>query len=92
MACKSLNQFMKERYNSKGDVSSLFIEKIGDEYLDNQFQEVDFYENKTNKNEIFEGFSYVESFIQDIPELRWNDFNSIILIYNFEYETKGIGD
>ena len=56
---KNLNEFMRETYNNDGDISSLFIEKIEVEYLDNQFQEVDFYQNKKNKKIIFEGFSYI---------------------------------
>lgn len=85
---ESLNKFINENYNDQGDVYSLFNEKTGFEHLDNQFQEVDFYQNKTDKNRIFEGFSYVESFINDIPDSNWSDFDSVILIYNFEYKKK----
>lgn len=80
-----LNNFMLEVFDEEGDSSSKFIEAFNIEYIDNQFQEVFFYENLLTKEEVFEGFSYIESFINEIPELNWSEKNSIILLYNFEY-------
>lgn len=80
-----LNKIMLEVYNDEGDSNSLFKEAFNIDYIDNQFQEVFFYENLQTKQEVFEGFSYIESFMSDIPEVNWSKKNSIILLYNFEY-------
>jgi len=82
---EDLNSFIEEKYDEEGDVSSEFMSFLEVEFLDNQFQEVDFYQGLLTKQEVFEGFSYVESFIKSIPDLDWENNNSIILIYNFEY-------
>jgi hypothetical protein len=80
-----LDEIMLEVYDEKGDSSSKFMESFKIEYIDNQFQEVFYYEDFQTKEEIFEGFSYVDSFINKIPEIDWTEKNSIILFYNFEY-------
>jgi hypothetical protein len=30
----------------------------------------------------------VESFIENIPNENWENYNSVILLYNFEYDEK----
>ncbi|EDP96809.1 immunity 22 family protein [Kordia algicida OT-1] len=92
---KRLNSFLEEHYDEDAEVSSEFMEAFQIEYIDHDFQEVDFYTNKTSKEAIFKDFSYVESFIKEIPELDWKAYNSIILLYNFKYpgtikETKNV--
>jgi hypothetical protein len=46
---KALNNFLEEKYNDDGDVSSQFMQDFQIEYIDHDFQEVDFYENETMK-------------------------------------------
>jgi hypothetical protein len=82
-----LNNIMLEVYNDEGDSSSRFKEAFNIDYIDNQFQEVFFYENFQTKQEVLDGFSYIESFINEIPEVNWSEKNSIILLYNFEYDS-----
>lgn len=82
---KTLNSFLKEHYNEDDEVSSKFMEAFQIEYIDHDFQEVDFYTNKTTKEAIFKDFSYATSFITEIPKRNWKAYNSIILLYNFEY-------
>ncbi|WP_353777157.1 immunity 22 family protein [Winogradskyella sp. 3972H.M.0a.05] len=81
-----LNEIMQEVYDDEGDVSSQFMEVFKIDYIDNQFQEVYFYENLASKEEAFNGFSYSESFINHIQETNWAEKNSLILLYNFEYD------
>ena len=85
---EDLDDFIGEVYDDEGDVSSVFIDVFKLDYVDSQFQEVYFYEDKSNKEEIFDGFSYVESFINSIPEINWSQKNTVLLLYNFEYSKK----
>jgi len=80
-----LEKFMLEKYDDEGDSSSDFMKAFKIDYVDNQFQEVFFYENMNTKQDIFEGFSYVVSYLEEIPDLNWENYNSIILLYNFKY-------
>lgn len=83
-----LNNFMMEVFDDEGDSSSKFMEAFRIDYIDNQFQEVFFYEDLQTKEEVFDGFSYIESFIDEISEVDWSEKNSIILLYNFEYNNE----
>ena len=82
---KALNNFLKEKYDEDGDVSSEFMEDFQIEYIDHDFQEIYYYENETSKEKIFNDFSYINSFLAEIPETNWQEYNSIIFLYNFEY-------
>ncbi|CAL2079823.1 immunity 22 family protein [Tenacibaculum sp. 190524A05c] len=85
---EELSKFMEERFDRNGDVYSDFMKSFKIGFIDNHFQEVDFYGDLTVKQDVFDGFSYVESFIENIPNENWSDYNSVILLYNFEYNQK----
>lgn len=80
-----LKKYIKENYNDDGEMSSKFMEDFGIVYYDNQFIEV-LFTAENNKNNIFKDFSYSENFINVIDSKNFNDFNSYILLYNFDYE------
>jgi len=82
----ALNNFLKENFTDDGDVSSQFMEAFQIDYIDHDFQEVYFYKNETSKEKIFNNFSYIDSFLTEIPETNWQQYNSIILLYNFEFQ------
>lgn len=81
-----LTNTMREVYDEAGDVSSDFMKSFNINYIDNQFQEVTFATNQDTKEEFFLNFSYISSFLESIPDKQWNTYNSIICLYNFEYE------
>ena len=78
-------QKIKERYNDDGDMISDFMEDFKIDYIDSQFTENHYYGNESSPEKILDGFSYIESFVSKLPLINWNDFNAIILAYNFEY-------
>ncbi|NQX85090.1 MAG: immunity 22 family protein [Flavobacteriaceae bacterium] len=81
----SLKKYMEEVYTEDGDINSDFMSSFEIDYIDNQFQEVLFCGSGNSKNEIFEDFSYKESYIDKLPNLNWESFNSVICLYNFKY-------
>lgn len=83
---EKFQSYFEEEYDEDGDSLSDFEQNFKIDYIDSQFQELFFYENLNSKTEIFDGFSYVESFIENIPNLTWENYNSIALIYNFDYQ------
>jgi hypothetical protein len=80
------HDFLKEEYDEEGDAISKFMSAFQIDYIDPGFQEVYFYGNEVTKEKIFEDFSYIDSFLAQIPDQNWEKYNSIILLYNFEYE------
>lgn len=80
--------FIKEVYDDEGEVSSDFMEVFQIDYIDNQYQEVYFYEDVSSKKKVFEGFSYIESFVDNVPDMKWIKKNVVLLLYNFEYSKK----
>ncbi|WGH74647.1 immunity 22 family protein [Tenacibaculum tangerinum] len=83
-----LDSFLNETYDEDGELSSDFMNEFEIDFIDNQFQEVYFYEGISDKKEIFDGFSYIDSFIKNIPDMNWAEKNTILLLYNFEYSKK----
>lgn len=83
----ALDQILLEVFNDDGDSTSQFMEAFHIDYIDPQFQEVFRYEALAlnSKQSIFEGCSYIESFLGQIPETSWESYNSVILLYSFEY-------
>ena len=84
---EELNDYIKEEFDKNGDIYSNFMKSFKIDFIDNHFQEIDFYNNKL-KQEIFDGFSYIESFIHRIPNENWENYNAVILLYNYEYHGK----
>lgn len=84
---KELLSFTLEKYNEDGDMSSLFMESFGIDYYDEQKKEV-LFETSSNKERIFNQFSYAENFIDKIEDKRWIDFNGFILLYDYQYKGK----
>ena len=76
-----------EEYTEDGDMRSDFMEAFGIDYYDEQKKEVMFIKS-SNKKSIFEVFSYSESFINKIIDKDWSQYNSYILIYDFEFIDK----
>lgn len=85
---EELNDFMEEKFDKNDDIYSDFMKSFKIDFIDNHFQEVDFYSDLKLKQDVFDGFSYVESFIENIPNENWENYNSVILLYNFEYDEK----
>lgn len=56
------------------------------EYIDHDFQEVYYYVNEVLKEKSWKIFSFIKSFITEIPEMNWQEYTSIILLYNFQYQ------
>ena len=82
----ALHDFFKEEYDEEGDATSKFMSAFQIDYINPGFQEVYFYGNEVTKEKIFEDFSYIDSFLAQIPEQNWENYNSVILLYDFEYE------
>jgi hypothetical protein len=64
----ALHHFFKEEYDEEGDTTSKFMSAFQIDYINPGFQEVYFYGNEVKKEKIFEDFSYIDSFLAQIPE------------------------
>ena len=85
---EALKNLILERYDDEGDSTSDFMDSFEIEFIDNQFQEVHFYDNTSSKTEILNGFSYIDSFLEEIPEINWEENNCLVLLYNFKYHER----
>ena len=85
---EKLNDYIREEFDKNGDMYSNFMKSFKIDFIDNHFQEIDFYNNSKLKQEIFDAFSYVQSFIHLIPNENWENYNAVILLYNYEYHGK----
>ncbi|WP_028402819.1 immunity 22 family protein [Ectobacillus panaciterrae] len=86
-----LEEYLETTYTEDGDLlPSAFAQDFGIEYYDEAFQEIDYREHATaNINELLADFSYDEELISKYTSLYGeglsSKFNSVILLYNFEY-------
>ncbi|WP_296382700.1 immunity 22 family protein [Winogradskyella sp.] len=79
-----LDKYMEEVFDEEGDSTSQFMTDFKIDYMDNQFLEVDFNNQKISLHQKLEGCSYLDSFRNQLPDTNEN-FNSLICLYNFKY-------
>ena len=77
-----LNEYVKENYNEEGEMNSLFMKDFKIEFYDENFRESLF----SIENNPFKLFSYSDFLIQHLGEIRIENNNSFIFIYNFSYD------
>lgn len=89
---EDLQDYIKVTYNQGGDtIPSEFRNDYKIDYYDEDFLEVDCYDQKTNNlNELFAEFSYDDKIIAQLKELFGDclehSFNAVILLYNYSYK------
>lgn len=90
---KTFREFMEIKYTDDGDsIPSKFKKQFKIDYYDIDFSEIDYMEEKSNDLEVLlEGFS---NDYEVIPKLKenydGNMYNSIVLLYDFEYDSNKI--
>ncbi|SFA47597.1 Immunity protein 22 [Parageobacillus thermantarcticus] len=88
---KDLQNYILNSYTEDGDLlPSEFEKDFNIDYYNEDFREVEFYDEPSNDLRVLlEGFSYDEEIIPKFIELcgeRLNqEVNSVILLYNFQY-------
>lgn len=88
---KDLQNYILNSYTEDGDLlPSEFEKDFNIDYYNEDFREVEFYDEPSNDLRVLlEGFSYDEEIIPKFIELcgeRLNqEMNSVILLYNFQY-------
>jgi hypothetical protein len=88
---KDLQNYIFNSYTEDGDLlPSEFEKDFNIDYYNEDFREVEFYDEPSNDLRVLlEGFSYDEEIIPKFIELcgeRLNqEANSVILLYNFQY-------
>lgn len=80
-----LHKHMEEVFDEEGDSTSEFMTDFKIEYIDIQFQEVDFSNQKMSLYNRLEGCSYFETFSNQLPNII-KHYNSIVCLYNFKYD------
>ncbi|MGX9706933.1 immunity protein 22 of polymorphic toxin system [Laceyella sediminis] len=91
---EELQKYVLVSYTEDGDaIPSKFEKDFGIEYYDEDFREVEFYSQSSNDLRVLlEGFSYDEEiapeFIDICGERLDQEVNSVILLYNFQYDRK----
>jgi hypothetical protein len=80
----AFNQYIEEIYDNEGDSKSKFMEDFKIDFIDNQFQEAVFFNEKI-KLEFLMDASYSKSFLDQLSDVDFKDDNSIILLYDFSY-------
>ncbi|WP_315069723.1 immunity 22 family protein [uncultured Clostridium sp.] len=89
---KTFREFMDIKYTDDGDsIPSKFKEQFKIDYYDIDFSEIDYMEEKSNNLEVLlEGFSNDYEIISKLNE-KYNGgvYNSIVLLYDFEYDYNG---
>ncbi|REK56482.1 immunity 22 family protein [Parageobacillus thermoglucosidasius] len=89
---KDLQNYILNSYTEDGDLlPSEFEKDFNIDYYNEDFREVEFYDEPSNDLRVLlEGFSYDEEIIPKFIELcgeRLNqEVNSVILLYNFQYD------
>ncbi|WP_299121277.1 immunity 22 family protein [uncultured Winogradskyella sp.] len=84
---KGANEFggyMEEVFDKEGDSTSKFMIDFKIDYIDIQFQEVDFNNQKMSLEDKLEGCSYLDTFSDQIPIIS-EHYNSVVCLYNFKY-------
>lgn len=80
----ALKMHAKEIYNNNGDVVCHFWQDFGIDFVDNNFQEVLFIGTPITLAS-FSPFSYSESFPTSLLNINLGAYNSLVLIYDYEY-------
>lgn len=86
---ESFREFMEIKYTNDGDsIQSEFKKQFKIEYYDIDFSEVDYTEEQSNDLKVLlEGFSNDYEIIPKFKEkYSGNMYNSIVLLYDFEYD------
>ena len=90
---KTFREFMEIKYTDDGDsIPSKFKKQFKIDYYDIDFSEIDYMEEKSNDLEVLlEGFSNDYEIIPKLKEnYDVNMYNSIVLLYDFEYDSNKI--
>lgn len=90
---KTFREFMEIKYTDDGDsIPSKFKKQFKIDYYDIEFSEIDYMEEKSNDLEVLlEGFSNDYEIIPKLKEnYDGNMYNSIVLLYDFEYDSNKI--
>lgn len=88
------NKYIDFKYSEDGDfISSQFAKDFNISYFDEDFFEVDFFDEPMNDlKQLLEGFSYDKIITSKFIEIISNDIidniNSVILLYNFKFDGK----
>lgn len=83
----TFNEYIEEIYDNEGDSKSKFMEDFKIDFIDNQFQEAVFFNEKIKLEFLIEA-SYSDSFLEKLSDVNFDDVNSIILLYDFTYNGK----
>ena len=90
---KTFREFMEIKYTDDGDsIPSKFKKQFKIDYYDIDLSEIDYMEEKSNDLEVLlEGFSNDYEIIPKLKEnYDGNMYNSIVLLYDFEYDSNKI--
>ena len=82
---QALRRYVEEVYDEEEEVSSAFWEDFKIDYLDNQFQEVEFFTDPIDPAGTAD-FSYAETFMDDVTSQDLTPYNALIIAYDFEYD------
>lgn len=88
---EELDRLLAVSYSDEGDfIPSIFAKHFNIRRYDDAVREAEYYEEASDDlNQLLEGFSYDEEIIPKFTSLvqegLTNDFNAIVLLYNFEY-------
>lgn len=88
---EELDRLLAVSYSDEGDfVPSIFAKHFNIRRYDDAVREAEYYEEASDDlNQLLEGFSYDDEiaprFTALVQEGLTNDFNAIVLLYNFEY-------
>jgi hypothetical protein len=84
---EKFNNYLNENYDDKGEISCKFWNDFEIDFIDNQFQEVVYFNEKL-KLELLQEASYFSSFKDTLKNNNFENNNTIILAYDFEYAGK----
>ncbi|OMD35308.1 hypothetical protein BSK56_33105 [Paenibacillus borealis] len=88
---EELDRLLTVSYTDEGDfIPSIFAKHFGIRRYDDAVREAEYYEEASNNlNQLLEGFSYddeiVLKFTALLQEGLTDDFNAVVLLYNFMY-------
>jgi hypothetical protein len=80
------NKYIEEKFDKKGNSSSVFMEEFKIKYINHDLQESAFIGTKLTKEDLT-GASYAETFLDKLDGKLLTG-NSIIMLYDFEYNEK----
>lgn len=89
---ETFRELMEIKYTDDGDsIPSKFKKQFKIDYYDIDFSEIDYMEEKSNDLQVLlEGFSNDYEIIPKLNEIyNGGMYNSIVLLYDFEYECNG---